>query len=581
MAGEGAAPSGRLTRTAAALGRAGGGVGRAVAATRIGRIAALLALCAVLFLPGIAALPVTDRDEARYAQATKQMLESGEFLDIRFQDEPRWKKPVGIYWLQAAAVEAAGGPEAAGIWAYRIPSLIGASVGVLATQWALAPLLGPATATLAAGLAATSMVLGGEANIAKTDAALFALIALMMGAWIRLLTRDAPAGRDGLRAVLWGALGLAVLVKGPIAPAVLGLTALALAAAERSLRPLAALGLWSPWPLLALLIAGPWFVAIGLLTDGAFYAEALGRDFIGKLREGQEAHGAPPGTYLGIAWAVFWPWAALALFAVPWLWAERRRWAVAVLAAWAVPFWIVLEATPTKLPHYLLPLAPALAGLVALWLVEGSSAAGRWRRGLAAVLFAAVGGGLAVANLALPLWLSGGVSPWGAALALAGLGAVALGTAALATADRRGAATAMILAALCLVPATLQFGLPRAAYAFPSEAMARASAPFAACAGRPAASQSYREPSLVFLQGTGTRLLSVEDAARVLREEPGALVWAEDRRRAALDAALGEDAPALAELARVEAFNPNRGSETVLRLLARRGDPVLAPCGAP
>ena len=48
-----------------------------------------------------------DRDEARFAQATKQMVESGDFVDIRFQDDVRYKKPVGIYWLQAAVVETA------------------------------------------------------------------------------------------------------------------------------------------------------------------------------------------------------------------------------------------------------------------------------------------------------------------------------------------------------------------------------------------------------------------------------------------------------------------------------------------
>src|SRR5215469_3001 len=68
---------------------------------------ALLALCCALYLPGIASLPVTDRDEARFAQSSKQMLETGNFVDIRFQAEPRYKKPIGIYWLQSAAVAVA------------------------------------------------------------------------------------------------------------------------------------------------------------------------------------------------------------------------------------------------------------------------------------------------------------------------------------------------------------------------------------------------------------------------------------------------------------------------------------------
>ena len=67
-----------------------------------------LMLCGfLLFLPGFFSIPPIDRDEARFAQATKQMVESGDLVDIRFQDDVRYKKPVGIYWMQAAAVETA------------------------------------------------------------------------------------------------------------------------------------------------------------------------------------------------------------------------------------------------------------------------------------------------------------------------------------------------------------------------------------------------------------------------------------------------------------------------------------------
>src|SRR4051812_39430710 len=71
------------------------------------RAAALLvALSLLMFLPGFFQIPPVDRDEARFAQATKQMVESGDYLDIHFQNEVRYKKPVGIYWLQASAVKA-------------------------------------------------------------------------------------------------------------------------------------------------------------------------------------------------------------------------------------------------------------------------------------------------------------------------------------------------------------------------------------------------------------------------------------------------------------------------------------------
>jgi len=86
---------------------------RYIAGWRGPLLAALLALIAGL--PSLLLLPPLDRDESRYAQATSQMLESGDYVDIRFQDEPRWKKPVGIYWMQAAAVAATTGVEARAI----------------------------------------------------------------------------------------------------------------------------------------------------------------------------------------------------------------------------------------------------------------------------------------------------------------------------------------------------------------------------------------------------------------------------------------------------------------------------------
>src|SRR5437016_10442790 len=93
--------------------------------------ALLAALCFALYLPGIAAIPPLDRDEARFAQATRQMLETGDFLRIRFQGEARNKKPAGIYWLQAASVSAFSNPEATAIWPYRLPSLLGAVAAVV------------------------------------------------------------------------------------------------------------------------------------------------------------------------------------------------------------------------------------------------------------------------------------------------------------------------------------------------------------------------------------------------------------------------------------------------------------------
>src|SRR6202140_1042034 len=90
------------------------------------RAIAFLTLCGLLlFLPGFFNIPPIDRDEPRFAQATKQMVESGDFIDIRFQDDVRYKKPVGIYWLEAPAVESAPAPglprAQVRVWLSRVP----------------------------------------------------------------------------------------------------------------------------------------------------------------------------------------------------------------------------------------------------------------------------------------------------------------------------------------------------------------------------------------------------------------------------------------------------------------------------
>ncbi len=127
-------------------------------------IAVLLAIALLCFLPGFFSIPPIDRDEGRFAQATKQMVESGDYIDIRFQDEVRYKKPVGIYWLQAGVVKAAqalGYRQAlTSIWLYRVPSLVGAIGAVLLTYWAALALVPRRAAVLAAVMMASCVLLG-------------------------------------------------------------------------------------------------------------------------------------------------------------------------------------------------------------------------------------------------------------------------------------------------------------------------------------------------------------------------------------------------------------------------------------
>ena len=154
----------------------------------------LLILSLLAFLPGLFQVPPVDRDEARFAQATKQMVETGDYVDIRFQDEVRYKKPVGIYWLQAAAVKAGsalGIAEApTRIALYRLPSLLGALTSVLLTYWTALAFVNRRAALLAAMMMATSILLGVEARLAKTDAVLLASVLAAMGSMARIYLSD-------------------------------------------------------------------------------------------------------------------------------------------------------------------------------------------------------------------------------------------------------------------------------------------------------------------------------------------------------------------------------------------------------
>ena len=292
---------------------------RLASASHARACALLLAISLIAFLPGFATLQPLDRDEPRFAQASKQMLETRDFVDIRFQNEARHKKPVGIYWLQSAAVtagEALGVPQArTQIWLYRLPSLVGAIATVLLTYWALLAFVAPPLALLGGALMAACVLLGVEARIAKTDAVLTACAVASMGAlarswldWTRSLA-FVPSSRNWL--VFWGATALGLLIKGPIVPMIWGLAILVLSASERSFRWLKPLR-FGRGLLICLVVVLPWFVAIAIKTGGSFFAESVGQDMLGKVAEGQEKHWGPPGLYLLIFFGTYWPAAPFA-----------------------------------------------------------------------------------------------------------------------------------------------------------------------------------------------------------------------------------------------------------------------------
>lgn len=143
-------------------------------------ILVLTLLGAVMFLPGFFTVPPIDRDEARFAQASKQMIETNNFWDIHFQDDVRYKKPIGIYWLQVASTEIFGAPPYNQIWTYRVPSLLAAIASLWLTYLIGRALISSEVGFGAALLFASSLLIAAEARLAKTDAMLLAFTLLAM-----------------------------------------------------------------------------------------------------------------------------------------------------------------------------------------------------------------------------------------------------------------------------------------------------------------------------------------------------------------------------------------------------------------
>ncbi len=424
------------------------------------RWVALLVLAVITVaagLPGVMTLPPMDRDEARFAQATAQMirLSDGEkpacltedqahslapkglpeaqqqtandlsrriagATTLCFQDEQRNKKPIGIHWLQATAVQLFAGGNPDNIWVYRLPSLLGAILAVWGCYAAGCSLLGRRAAFFGAALLAPTIVLGIEANLAKTDAMLAGATTLAMAALARLYVARPVFDETGMASErprlrgaamgFWLAMALGVLVKG-VTPLVAGLTILAIALMDRDVRWLRP-ALWWPAILAFLVITAPWFILINVFTEGQWLLEALGQDAGGKIVSTQEQHGGPFGYHLGVLALGAFPMIILVLPGLTRaLGAAFTRRAIdrpglRFLLAWLVPTWLFFELLPTKLAHYTLPIYPALAlmaGAVLAAIVERRANASTWLMSfVSALVFAVSAAALALAVIILP-----------------------------------------------------------------------------------------------------------------------------------------------------------------------------------
>jgi 4-amino-4-deoxy-L-arabinose transferase-like glycosyltransferase len=368
----------------------------------------LVALVMLAAVPQAALLPLLDRDEPRFAEASREMLESRNFVVPTFNYAPRYAKPPLIYWAQAASFLVFG----ENAFAARLPSLLAvAGTALLLLVWGRA--LGSHEGGLIAALAyAFCLQVMQQGRVATADALLIFWMTLTAFAGWRMLDL-VRTGRGSWN--LWGvilALGFAggFLAKGP--EALLPIVPILISARWLGWRGVASFLLILA---LGLLLVSAWAIPAYVQTHGDYWREGLGHDVGDRMVTGFQGHGASTvGAYLltlPLYFLTFWlsalPWSPLSALNARRLYrASPADWTDRYLLGNAALVFALFTLVVTKLPHYTLPAFPFLALLFGRsWMAAGLSA----RLPLRALIVVALL--LAILALAAPALLSRGFNP--------------------------------------------------------------------------------------------------------------------------------------------------------------------------
>jgi 4-amino-4-deoxy-L-arabinose transferase-like glycosyltransferase len=351
---------------------------------------AIFAFALLLYLLGNGEHSLWDRDEARFSEATREMIETGDWIIPHLNGEIRYDKPILIYWLMSVPMRLWGVNE----FSARFPSaMAGALTVLLVFGMALRMGFGLSGARVAAAATMLNVLLFAISKAATTDATLtFTVTAAMFLYW-----EQRRAGFAWWRHLaFWAVLGLSALVKGPPGVAVVALAILcdkawtlwtwrrrnnpppssshsalstqhsALSVQHSALLRIC-LGL-----VVFLLVALPWGWAAWQRTNGDFFRVALGHHVIDRSTQAFEGHKGPFFYYVALLPLLVFPMTAVLLNAVRWaVGADARRDpTVRLLWCWVVPGLVVFSLVKTKLPHYVAPLLPALALMMGAWWSE-------------------------------------------------------------------------------------------------------------------------------------------------------------------------------------------------------------------
>jgi len=354
------------------------------------KYAILFFACVLFHIPGTWTLPLIDRDEPRFAEASREMVERGNYIVPYFNNQLRLDKPPLTYWAQVSSYHIFSEND----FAARFPSAIAASLTALAIFGWGRRIGGEKVGWWAAIIFTLSLQTFVHAKAAVADMWLVLFVTLAHWAGYELLVdanrrpRPAVAPYHQTRwwLVFYLSLALGFLAKGPIAWAPL----LTVAAVIIYTRDWQVLGCFKfvRGILLTLIVVALWGIPALVQTHGEFFSVGIGRHVIGRSLATMEGHGASSlGTYLLLlpfyfvtVFISFFPWSIKLPWLVRKLWRERNAGVAGgsyvvtrrrgnlidlyLLTGIAIVF-IIFTFVSTKLPHYTLPAFPLLALLLA------------------------------------------------------------------------------------------------------------------------------------------------------------------------------------------------------------------------
>ena len=308
----------------------------------------LTVLSLAVLIPGTFGVSLVDRDEGWYAQVSREMLTSGDWLVPHYLGEPWIAKPPLLYWCVASSYALFG----IHVWAARLVPVL-ATVGVVHL---LASLAAGLYNRRVAWIASVSFITAGLPIVIGKMLLTDGLLLLCCTGAMLLLWQNATHGVTVARSVgFWICVGLAILAKGPAVIVFVGAFALGLLTQPNPRRWLFSARLWLTSPI-CLIVAAPWYIYVAIHTGGTLVQQFFWYEVFSRLAGTPHGHGGPPGYFVLLSLVGWLPWTILVPGAIIETWQARRRERVAwLLLIWCGLPWLLLELIPSKLPHYILP----------------------------------------------------------------------------------------------------------------------------------------------------------------------------------------------------------------------------------